>query len=122
MNEVRVIYIDDPGNVATLLLDGACEVSLRDYLLNEGARVEAPGLIAPDTPLCLPSVSGYSGGGRSMIEAYERGEAPAYEAYALTRKGQAELALGASLWFSAIGGIVGTLCLMVMAPAPCSLQ
>jgi TctA family transporter len=39
------------------------------------------------------------------------------EAYALTRKGQAELALGAALWFSAIGGIVGTLCLMVMAPA-----
>ncbi|MDP3520370.1 MAG: N-acetyl-gamma-glutamyl-phosphate reductase [Hydrogenophaga sp.] len=42
------------------------------------------GLIAPATPLSLPSVSGYSGGGRSMIEAYERGEAPAYEAYALT--------------------------------------
>ena len=42
------------------------------------------GLIASDTPLCLPSVSGYSGGGRTMIEAYERGEAPAYEAYALT--------------------------------------
>ena len=42
------------------------------------------GLIAPDTPLSLPSVSGYSGGGRTMIEAYEKGEAPAYEAYALT--------------------------------------
>ena len=42
------------------------------------------GLIGADTPLCLPSVSGYSGGGRAMIEAYERGEAPAYEAYALT--------------------------------------
>lgn len=42
------------------------------------------GLIASDTPLSLPSVSGYSGGGRSMIEAYEKGEAPAYEAYALT--------------------------------------
>lgn len=39
------------------------------------------------------------------------------EAYALTRKGQAETALGAALWFSAIGGIVGTVCLMVMAPA-----
>jgi len=39
------------------------------------------------------------------------------EAYALTRKGQAELALGASLWFSAIGGIVGTVALMIMAPA-----
>ena len=39
------------------------------------------------------------------------------EAYALTRKGQAELALGTGLWFSAIGGIVGTLSLMLRAPA-----
>ncbi len=39
------------------------------------------------------------------------------EAYALTRKGQAELALGAGLWFSAIGGVVGTVSLVVMAPA-----
>jgi TctA family transporter len=39
------------------------------------------------------------------------------EAYALTRKGEAELALGASLWFSAIGGIVGTIALMLLAPA-----
>jgi putative tricarboxylic transport membrane protein len=39
------------------------------------------------------------------------------EAYAMTRKGQAELALGAGLWFSAIGGIVGTISLVVMAPA-----
>ena len=38
------------------------------------------------------------------------------EAYALTRKGQAELALGAGLWFSALGGIAGTLSLMVLAP------
>lgn len=39
------------------------------------------------------------------------------EAYALTRKGQAEIALGASLWFSALGGIAGTIALMIMAPA-----
>ncbi|MFC3126456.1 tripartite tricarboxylate transporter permease [Pseudoroseomonas globiformis] len=38
------------------------------------------------------------------------------EAYAMTRKGQAEMALGIGLWFSAIGGIVGTLSLMIMAP------
>src|SRR5687767_4233188 len=44
------------------------------------------GLIPPDLPLSLPSVSGYSGGGRQMIEAYERGEAPAYEVYALGLK------------------------------------
>jgi TctA family transporter len=37
------------------------------------------------------------------------------EAYAMTRKGQAELALGAGLWFSALGGIVGTLSLVAMA-------
>jgi len=41
------------------------------------------GLIPIDFPLSLPSVSGYSGGGRSMIEAYEAGTAPLFEAYAL---------------------------------------
>src|SRR5918998_1107730 len=39
------------------------------------------------------------------------------EAYAMTRKGQPEVALGAGLWFSAIGGIAGTLSLVLMAPA-----
>ena len=41
------------------------------------------GLIPPNFPLTLPAVSGYSGGGRSMMEAYEKGEAPAFELYAL---------------------------------------
>ena len=41
------------------------------------------GLIPADFPLSLPSVSGYSGGGRTMIEAYEEGRAPPYESYAL---------------------------------------
>jgi N-acetyl-gamma-glutamyl-phosphate reductase len=41
------------------------------------------GLIPADFPLCLPSVSGYSGGGRAMIETYEAGQAPLFEAYAL---------------------------------------
>ena len=41
------------------------------------------GLLPRDMPLCLPSVSGYSGGGRSMIEAFEAGQAPLFEAYAL---------------------------------------
>lgn len=44
------------------------------------------GLIPRDFPLCLPSVSGYSGGGRSMIEAYEQNRAPAFELYALGLK------------------------------------
>jgi putative tricarboxylic transport membrane protein len=38
------------------------------------------------------------------------------EAYAMTRNGQAEVALGAGLWFSALGGIAGTISLVVMAP------
>lgn len=41
------------------------------------------GVLPPDYPVTLPAVSGYSGGGRQMIEAYEAGGAPAYELYAL---------------------------------------
>jgi N-acetyl-gamma-glutamyl-phosphate reductase len=44
------------------------------------------GLIPADFPLCLPSVSGYSGGGRPMIESYETGQAPAFELYGLGLK------------------------------------
>ena len=39
------------------------------------------------------------------------------EAYAMTRKGQAEMALGAGLVFSAIGGLFGTAVMMAGAPA-----
>ncbi len=39
------------------------------------------------------------------------------EAYAMTRKGQAEMALGAGLVFSAVGGLFGTAVLIVAAPA-----
>jgi TctA family transporter len=38
------------------------------------------------------------------------------EAYAMTNKGQAEIALGAGLVFSAIGGLFGTAVLIVSAP------
>ncbi|MBN9407152.1 MAG: N-acetyl-gamma-glutamyl-phosphate reductase [Burkholderiales bacterium] len=44
------------------------------------------GVLPPDYPVTLPSVSGYTGGGRTMIEAYEAGQAPAYELYALGLK------------------------------------
>jgi N-acetyl-gamma-glutamyl-phosphate reductase len=44
------------------------------------------GLLPKDHPVVLPSVSGYSGGGRTMIEAHERGDAPAYEVYGLGLK------------------------------------
>ncbi len=39
------------------------------------------------------------------------------EAFAMTRKGQAETALGAGLVFSAVGGLFGTLVLVLAAPA-----
>ena len=41
------------------------------------------GVLPPDYPAALPSVSGYTGGGRQMIEEYESGKAPAYELYGL---------------------------------------
>ena len=41
------------------------------------------GLMAPDHPVAVNAVSGYSGGGRQMIEAHEGGRAPAFELYAL---------------------------------------
>ena len=41
------------------------------------------GIIPADQPLTVNAVSGYSGGGRSMIEAYEAGTAPPFELYAL---------------------------------------
>jgi N-acetyl-gamma-glutamyl-phosphate reductase len=44
------------------------------------------GLLPVDFPVCLPSISGYSGGGRSMMEAYESGNAPPMELYALGLK------------------------------------
>ena len=41
------------------------------------------GLIARDAAVSIGSVSGYSGGGKSMIEAYESGRAPPFELYGL---------------------------------------
>jgi N-acetyl-gamma-glutamyl-phosphate reductase len=42
------------------------------------------GLVAGDAPLTVHAVSGYTGGGRTMIEAYERGGSAAFGAYGLT--------------------------------------
>jgi N-acetyl-gamma-glutamyl-phosphate reductase len=42
------------------------------------------GLLPADHPVTINAVSGYSGGGRSMIAAYEAGTAPPFELYALT--------------------------------------
>src|SRR4029077_18971402 len=41
------------------------------------------GLIARDAAVSTGSGRGYSGGGKSMIEAYESGRAPAFELYGL---------------------------------------
>lgn len=43
----------------------------------------AAGLLPADYPVTVNAVSGYSGGGKSMIEAYEAGRAPAFELYGL---------------------------------------
>ncbi|WP_376987987.1 N-acetyl-gamma-glutamyl-phosphate reductase [Bosea sp. R86505] len=44
------------------------------------------GFIPQDHPVTINAVSGYSGGGKSMIEAYEAGTAPAFELYGLGLK------------------------------------
>ena len=44
--------------------------------------VEA-GLLPPDHPVSVNAVSGYSGGGKAMIEAHEAAGGPAFELYAL---------------------------------------
>jgi len=41
------------------------------------------GLVPPDMALTINAVSGYSGGGRKMIEDYEAGRAPSFELYGL---------------------------------------
>jgi len=41
------------------------------------------GVIPPDYPVTINAVSGYSGGGRSMIEAHEQDGGPAFELYGL---------------------------------------
>ena len=69
----RAEHVSNPGCYAT----GA--IALIRPLVDAG-------LLPKDHPLSLPSVSGYSGGGRTMIEAYEAGTAPAYEVYALGLK------------------------------------
>ncbi|MBR0715484.1 N-acetyl-gamma-glutamyl-phosphate reductase [Bradyrhizobium liaoningense] len=41
------------------------------------------GLLPPDYPVTVNAVSGYSGGGKSMIASFEDGSAPAFELYGL---------------------------------------
>ena len=41
------------------------------------------GVVPADYPITINAVSGYSGGGKSMIESFEDGTAPAFELYGL---------------------------------------
>jgi len=41
------------------------------------------GLLPPDYPVTINAVSGYSGGGKSMIASFEDGSAPSFELYGL---------------------------------------
>ncbi len=66
----------------------------------------AMAIFAGDIPSCLLRMPG-----TPASAAYTD------EAYAMTRKGQGEVALGASLVFSEIGGLFGTAVLIVAAPA-----
>ncbi|MBC5763656.1 N-acetyl-gamma-glutamyl-phosphate reductase [Ramlibacter albus] len=44
------------------------------------------GIVPADFPLVIPATSGYTGGGRTMIEAFEKGEAGPFEVYGLGLK------------------------------------
>jgi putative tricarboxylic transport membrane protein len=68
--------------------------------------VTAMAIFAGDIPGCLLRIPG-----TPSSAAYTN------EAYAMTLKGQGEMALGASLVFSAIGGLFGTVALIIAAPA-----
>ena len=41
------------------------------------------GLLPADYPVSINAVSGYSGGGKSMIESFDAGTAPSFELYGL---------------------------------------
>jgi TctA family transporter len=76
-----------------------------------------PALAAIVTATAMAIFAGDIPGALLRIPGTPASAAYADEAYALTRKGQAELALGAGVVFSAIGGIFGTIVLVTAAPA-----
>src|ERR687888_790224 len=65
----------------------------------------AMAIFAGDIPSCLLRMPG-----TPASAAYTD------EAYAMTKKGQGELALGSGLWFSILGGLFGTAVLIAAAP------
>jgi N-acetyl-gamma-glutamyl-phosphate reductase len=73
---------DQPGKIATSskVSNPGCYPTGAIALLRP--LVQA-GLVPSDYPITISAVSGYSGGGRSMIEAHDRAGGPAFELYAL---------------------------------------
>ena len=81
----RIIDASTAHRVAPDWVYGFAELApgQRDAIAGADRVANDAGLLPKDAALSLPSISGYSGGGRPMIEAYEAGQAPAHEAYAL---------------------------------------
>jgi N-acetyl-gamma-glutamyl-phosphate reductase len=73
---------DQPGKIATSrkVSNPGCYPTGAVGLLRP--LVQA-GLVPPYYPITISAVSGYSGGGRSMIGAHDRAGGPAFELYAL---------------------------------------
>jgi putative tricarboxylic transport membrane protein len=75
-----------------------------------------PAVAAIVTATAMAIFSGDIPGALLRIPGTPASAAYCDEAYAMTRKGQAELVLGAGLVFSVIGGIFGTIVLVTAAP------
>src|SRR5439155_5228906 len=76
-----------------------------------------PAIAAIVTATAMAIFSGDIPGALMRIPGTPASAAYCDEAYAMTRKGQAELVLGAGLVFSVIGGIFGTIVLVTAAPS-----
>ncbi len=76
-----------------------------------------PALAAIVTATAMAIFAGDIPGALLRIPGTPASAAYTDEAFAMTRKGQAEMALGAGVVFSAIGGIFGTIVLVTAAPA-----
>jgi N-acetyl-gamma-glutamyl-phosphate reductase len=73
---------DQPGKIASSrkVSNPGCYPTGAIALLRPLVQAD---LVPPDYPITIGAVSGYSGGGRSMIEAHDRAGGPAFELYAL---------------------------------------
>jgi len=76
-----------------------------------------PAIAAIVTATAMAIFSGDIPGALLRIPGTPASAAYTDEAYAMTKKGQAEIALGAGLVFSAIGGLFGTAGMITSAPA-----